>query len=267
MVLVKYLNSLLGLSRLKEYLPQLFLIFILISIISPQNLLSYEAIVIFLANLFLTAFTYAINDVEDAEDDYQDFKKRNRNLISNGVMCKKGGYVISFSLLFTGLILLFLLSKLVFIVGLLLSINSFFYSWKKLRLKSILFLDLVSHAVCLGILQFSTTYLTFSPLNSHILPFLIIIIPFSFSCQISQQLRDFEVDRKTKINNTSQLIGEENSIALVYVFCALSVAGFIMLDLNRLVILSPFALLGSLFYFRIKHRLPLLPFSYFERWF
>lgn len=257
----KYLSVLLRLSRLKEYLPQLFLIFILIFLISPQNLLSYKTAIIFLANLFLTSFAYAINDVEDAEDDYHDLRKRKRNIISNGTIGKKYGYLISFSLLFTGLILLLLLNKLVFLVGLFLSFDSFLYSWKKLRLKSIPFLDLISHALCLGTLQFLTTYLAFRSLNWQIIPFLTVIIPFSFSTQILQELRDFKVDRKTKINNTAQLMGKKNSAALVYGFCVTLAIGFIFLTESLYLVCPiqffPLAFLVPLFYFKIKHNLPL----------
>ncbi len=263
MNIVKYPVILIRLSRLGEYLPQLFLIFLLIFLISPQNLLSYKTIVIFLANLFLTAFTYAINDVEDAEDDYQDLKKRKRNMLTNGIIKKREGYIISFSMLVTGLFFLSLLNKLVLMVGLLLSFNSFLYSWNQLRLKSIPLLDLFSHAGCLGALQFLTTYLTFRSLDSQILPFLIIIIPLSFSSQISQQLRDFKVDKKTKINNTTQLIGKKNSKALFYFFCFLPVIGFTILcnTLNLNIFLSPFMFPGSLFYFKIRHR-SLISFNY-----
>ena len=91
--ITEYPSILFRLSRSREYLPQLLSIFLLVAQISPQSLLSYRTIIVFLANLFLTAFTYTINNVEDAEDDYQDFKKRNRNLIFNGTIGKGWGYM------------------------------------------------------------------------------------------------------------------------------------------------------------------------------
>jgi len=266
----KYLTILLGLSRLKEFLLQLFLIFILIFLISPHSILSYTAAVIFLANLFLTSFTYAINDVEDAEDDKRDLKKRKRNIISNGTIGKRYGYLISFSLLIVGLAFLLLLNKLLFFVGLFLSLNSFLYSWKKLRLKSFPFLDLISHAFCLGILQFLITYLAFRPLNLQIMPFLVLIVPFSFSTQILQELRDFRVDKKTKINNTAQLIGKKYSVALVYVFCVILTMGFVILTESLhlseySIYFSPLAFIVPLFYFKMKYNLPLISFKCLSR--
>ena len=71
-------DILVRLTRIDRYLYVLILIFPLIFLISPQNLFSYKTVVIFLANLFLTAFGYTFNDIEDAEDDYHDIKKRNR---------------------------------------------------------------------------------------------------------------------------------------------------------------------------------------------
>jgi len=50
----------------------------LIFLISPQNLFSTKTVTVFFANLFLTAFVYAFNDVEDAADDYNILEKRRK---------------------------------------------------------------------------------------------------------------------------------------------------------------------------------------------
>ena len=102
-------------TRLDGYFHVLLLIFPLIFLISPMNLFSYKTVVIFFANLFLTAFGYVINDVEDAEDDYHDIEKRKRNPISNGEVTKNQSYVLSLFLMSVGLILLTFINISVFL--------------------------------------------------------------------------------------------------------------------------------------------------------
>ena len=206
-----------------------FLIFFIIFLISPNDIFSYKTIIVFLANLFLTFFTYTINDVEDSDDDYNDKKKKERNPISNGDLSKKHGYLISFLLFFAGLSLFLLLGYLVFLFGLLFGLIAFFYSWKPVRLKSIPVLDIISHVICLGILQFSTTYLTFRPLDFRMLPFLLIIAPFSIAAEISHELADFEIDRKTKIKNTVQKFGKFNITKLIIILNVMVTLGFVLL--------------------------------------
>ena len=265
------INILLKLLRIKEHsrvseIPwvlRLVLIFPLIFLISPQNLFSYKTIVVFLANVFLTAFIYVFNDVEDAEDDYHDLKKRERNPIANGELTKKQGYLISFSFLFIGLSLLFTISYLVFLVGFALVSVGLAYSWKPMRLKSIPIIDIVSHAIALGVLQLSTTYLAFRSFNLQFISLLMIIMPFSMGVDILQELRDFKIDKKTKINNIVQKFGKFDPRKLLVVLSIIIITGFLIysstLDgngifLSFLTFISAAALLRCDKFFKL-HRL------------
>jgi len=217
-------------TRIRLYLFNLFSIFVLIFLISPNNLFSYKAIIIFLANLFLTIFAYTINDVEDSDDDYHDIKKRKRNPIANGDLSKKQGYIISFLIFFTGLSLLLLLNYLVFLFGLFFGLIVFLYSWKPIRLKSIPFLDVISHVILLGVFQFFLTYITFKPLDFKMFPFLLIVAPFPFAAEIFHELVDFEIDKKTKIKNTVQKFGKFNPTKMIIVLTIIITLGFVSLS-------------------------------------
>ena len=221
------LKILLRLTRVNDYSLQLVLTFLLIFIISPQNLFSYKTIIIFLANFTLIAFIYVINDVEDAEDDYHNLNKRKRNPIANGELTKKQGCLIGLLLVLVGLFLLLLISHLVFFVGLVLTLIGFLYSWKPVRLKSIPIIDLISHIICLGVLQFFIIYLTFRHFDLFIIPFLMIIIPISLMTEIFGELRDFDVDKKSKINNTIQNFGRFNIKKLLIISSVAVITGFI----------------------------------------
>lgn len=223
------IQILLRLTRIRVYLPTLFSIIALIFLISPQNLFSYKTVIVFLANLFLTAAGYAFNDVEDAEDDYHVLEKRKRNPISNGDLTKTQGYLITFSLLLVGLFLLLIINSLVFFVGLVLTLIGFLYCWKPVRLKSIPIIDLISHVIALGVLQFFITYLAFRPFDLFIIPFLMIIIPASLTIQIFFEFRDFKVDKKTNIKNTIQKLGRFDIKKLLLVLGAIIITGFIII--------------------------------------
>ena len=226
------IKILLRLTRIEEYLPRLILIFPLIFLIFPQNFFSYKTVIIFLANFFFTTFVYAFNDVEDAEDDYHVLKKRKRNPISNGDLTKTQGYLICLLLLLVTLFFLLIISPLVFLVGSIFSLIGFFYSWKPVRLKSIPIIDLISHALCLGVGQFFIVYLSFRPLDLFITPFLMIIAPMSFLEEMRGQLEDFNIDKKTKINNTIQKFGKIGIKNLIVASILSVIIGFVLIFLS-----------------------------------
>jgi len=243
------IKTLVRLTRMREYLHKLILIFPLIFLISPQNILTYKTILIFFASFFLTTFIYSINDVEDAEDDHHNIKKRKRNPIANGELTKKQGYLFSFFLPFMGLLLLLAISRLIFLIGFILTSIGFLYSWKPIRLKSVPVMDVISHVICLGALQFSITYLAFRSFDLLFISFLMIFVPYSFAACIFQQLRDFEVDKKAKINNTVQKLGKFNPTKLFVVLTMIIISGFIILCSTLSlegVFLSSLIFLGSI---------------------
>ena len=217
------------LTRIRAYLLTLFSIIPLIFLISPQDLFSSRTVIVFSANLFLTAFVYAFNDVEDASDDFNIFEKRKRNPIANGDLTRIQGYLISSLLLLFGLLLLLAIGYLVFFFGLVLALVGFLYSWKPVRFKSMPFIDLISHVICLGVLQFFITYLAFRPFDTFVIPFLMIIMPFSLIIEILFELRDFQVDKETNIRNTIQRLERFDIKKLLFVFSTIATIGFAMI--------------------------------------
>ena len=213
-------------SRIPEYYHVLLLIFPLIFVISPSNLLTIKTVIVFFANVFLTAFGYAFNDVEDAEDDYHDLDKRKRNPIASGEITKNHGYLFSVFLVAAGLILLWFVSPSVFFMGIVFAFIGFFYSWNGFKLKSMPILDLVSHVLFLGAMQFLITYLAFRPLDMFVAPFLMIIVPFSAMNEIIHELKDFEIDKSTNIDNTVQRLAGFDMKKIFLGLASISVIGF-----------------------------------------
>jgi len=213
-------------SRIPEYYHVLLLIFPLIFVISPSNLFTIEALIVFFANAFLTAFGYAFNDVEDAEDDYHDLDKRKRNPIASGEITKNHGYLFSVFLVATGLMPLWFLNPSVFLMGIVFAFVGFFYSWNGFKLKSKPILDLVSHVLFLGAMQLLITYLAFRPLDMLVAPFLMIVVPFSAMNEIIHELKDFELDKSTNIDNTVQRLEGFDMKKILLGLALISAIGF-----------------------------------------
>jgi 4-hydroxybenzoate polyprenyltransferase len=202
-------------TRIFDYIHVMVLIFPLVFLISPLNLISQRTLIVFLANLFLTAFGYMYNDLE----------KRGRNPVASGEVTRVQSYAFNFLLLVVGLSLLLLISVQVFLTGLALAVVGFFYSWRRLRLKSVPVLDLVSHVFFLGALQFLITYLSFRPLEWFVVPFLMVIIPSSMINEMLHEMSDFEVDSLTGVTNTIQSLGRSDVDRLLALLVLISVVG------------------------------------------
>jgi len=186
------------------------LLFPVIYLISPANLFTYKTLIVFAANLCLTAFGYMYNDLEDAVDDYQDLEKRKRNPVASGEISRNQSLLVNLVILGAGLLMLAYVSSFVFFLGVVFAFVGFFYSWRTLRLKSTPIWDVISHVIFLGTLQFLITYAAFRPLDLHAIPYLMIIAPFSLMNEIMHELIDFEVDKETEISNTVQMFGGFN---------------------------------------------------------
>ncbi|MCW4048993.1 MAG: UbiA prenyltransferase family protein [Candidatus Bathyarchaeota archaeon] len=219
-------RNLVKLTRVNEYILVLLVTFPIVYMISPRDVFSPITFLIFVANLFLTAFGYAINDVEDADDDYHDPEKRERNPVSSNKLTKTQSYLFCFLLLFVGLALLYTINTMVFLLGIVNAFVGFIYSWKPIRLKSKPILDLVSHVIFLGVMQFLIIYLSFRQLDLFIVPFLMIIVPFSMMNEMFGEVLDYEVDKKTKITNTIQRYEKNELKRMWMVLSGIIVAGF-----------------------------------------
>ena len=113
--------------------------------------------------------------------------------------------------------------------------------------------------IFLGVLQFLITYLAFRPLDSFVIPFLMIIIPFSMMNEIIHELKDYDVDEITNITNTVQKF-ERSAIKKGLIILAsiatigFSVIIFTMPPENWLINVSMSLFLGIAALFRLNAR-------------
>ena len=219
-------------TRLWDYAHMLLLLFPVIFLISPANLFTYKALMVFAANLCLTAFGYMYNDLEDAVDDYHDLEKRERNPVASGEITRNQSFLANLVILGAGLLMLAYVSSFVFFLGVVFSFVGFLYSWRTLRLKSTPIWDVVSHVIFLGANQFLITYAAFRPLDLHALPYLMIIVPFSLMNEIMHELIDFEVDKETEISNTVQMLSGFNVRKLLVILSVTVIIGVSLIVLS-----------------------------------
>lgn len=256
----RLVSAALSLSRVREYFIQLSLVFPVIEVVAPGLLLSVRALLAYAANLLYTAFAYSFNDVEDAEDDALDPVKGARNPVSAGLIGRRAGYAISLAFLAAGLALMAALSLESLLSGSLFSANSAAYSWRRIRLKAVPVLDLLSHAATLGVPQLTVTYLAFRPPDATLLAMAVMVALFSMASQLSQQIRDFEVDRLAGVRNTTQVLGLRRARALTVSLLVAASASYVWLVSlipvpQSAILAAPIGVIGPLAYFRAAGRM------------
>jgi 4-hydroxybenzoate polyprenyltransferase len=165
------------------------------------------------------------NDLEDAVDDYHDLEKRRRNPVASGEITRGQSYAANLALLGLGLALLAYVGVFALALGVVFAFVGFFYSWRPLRLKSTPVWDVVSHVLFLGVQQLLITFVAFRSLDLLVVPFLMIIVPFSLMNEIMHELLDFEVDRDMEISNTVQMFGGFDVRRLLLVLSVLVLVG------------------------------------------
>ncbi|HTP09167.1 MAG TPA: UbiA family prenyltransferase, partial [Anaerolineae bacterium] len=107
-------------------------------------------IIALLANWTAVGFAFMINDVEDADDDAMNPAKINRNPISCKMISPRVGYIASYTTMIISALLYALLGTIPFIIGVISLLVGFLYSWRRVRIKSMPFVDLIIHCMMLA---------------------------------------------------------------------------------------------------------------------
>ena len=162
-------------------------------------------LILILANILAISFAFAINEIEDAEDDKKDPNRKNP--IARGNLTRKQALAFTFSAFFISLTAFSLVNKQTMLTGAAILVISFFYSYKGVRLKSMPLIDLISHALMLAALIMLSGYLAVSNQIYLALPILAACFFGSVHGQFDNQIRDFKEDKKAKLNNTTLLVG------------------------------------------------------------
>jgi 4-hydroxybenzoate polyprenyltransferase len=197
------------LTRINEYYANNLCLTMLGTILNPK-LGPMDMLALFTANILVTMFAFAINDIEDAEDDAKDPAKVKRNPISAKILSKPLAYLFTFIIGALSIVLLLPYGSYSVILGIASLVIGFLYSYKPVRLKSMPILDLVSHGLFLGTLELLVVLTAHNVIPGPISLLLVAsIFALSVSGDLYNEIRDYEVDRETNIKNTAAYIDEK----------------------------------------------------------
>jgi 4-hydroxybenzoate polyprenyltransferase len=184
---------------------------------------SWKWVVLFVAHFLTFVYAFMINEVEDAEDDRKNKNRELVNPIALGRMSYTSGWWSCQLVAILAIVFYAGLGKTAYLIGAAIVSLSLFYSWKKVRLKAWPIMDIVSHTLVLGGLQFVISMLVIgkSSFVGWVLALIIIIV--SAHGQLHNQLRDFAADKKAGIKNTTWCVGGKRA-RLLKQFCLLVVA-------------------------------------------
>ena len=224
----KTLNALIRLTRYKEYI-WFVIVTTLLGAAAAGGKFGWPLIAALIANELAVGFSFMINDVEDAEDDALNPAKINRNPISAKDLSKRAGTIASFAVMILSALVYATLGTIPFIIGVISLIVGLLYSWQRVRLKSMPFIDLITHCMMLAGFQFLPAYFAFtSTLNDLWLwPFLA-ITSISMYGELFNELRDLTGDLEAGVKHTASVIGERATKILANILLIVGVVAFVI---------------------------------------
>jgi 4-hydroxybenzoate polyprenyltransferase len=232
----KMLAGLLSLTRFKEYLA-FVTVTTLLGATAGEGRFSWQLWLVLAANWLAVGFAFMINDVEDADDDALNPAKLNRNPISCRRLTPRQGYLASLVVALFAAAAYAFLGWQVAVLGLACLATGFFYSWRGFRIKTMPFLDMLSHCMMLAGFQFLCGYFCFSTRFNQkwLFPFLFVVC-ISLYGELFNELRDYEGDLKAGLKHTAALLGDRTTHVLMLAFLAVGAgAGIYTVFVERLI--------------------------------
>ncbi|MCX6819074.1 MAG: UbiA prenyltransferase family protein [Candidatus Aenigmarchaeota archaeon] len=216
MVLHK-IKILLMLTRWKDWIS-ILLILVLAYFITLHTASVYTDLVFMLVAFSLSlAFGFAINDYFDAP--YDKMKPIVRNVISKNLISKLHAAVFCIFLLVACIVIgYYFLSFKTFVLLVALCILYFVYSSPPFRMKERAYLGIINHGMFYPIL-FVAGYTANLSFNAEAVIFSISAFMLSLLGDITQEIRDMDVDKKSKFKTTALEMGYIRSLtSLKYCF-------------------------------------------------
>lgn len=199
---------------------------------------NWKYIALILGFFFANVFGFVVNDFFDALSDCNEDEKKVRNLFCSPKTKGLGKVILytslGLSLFFGGIVS----HQMLLFIGFL-DLLAFSYSAPPIKLRDRLFWDWIFVFLWKGIIIFAGYFYFFGLDMSAMNPFMYgsvgIVLLVSLISQISNQIRDFEVDEKTNSNNTVQFLGFQTSLflkrMLLVIFYAFSLIFCVLLSL------------------------------------
>lgn len=230
------LDGLVRLSRFKEYL---FFVTVttLLGATASYGYFGYKLLIVLFANLCAVAFSFMINDVEDAPDDALNPEKVNRNPVSSRDLSRKAAWRASWVVAVIAALLYLLAGWLPFILGMICLSLGFFYSWRGVRFKNLPIIDMLSHCMMLAGLQYLAAYFSFTPasFDRWFFPFMFVTC-VSLYGELFNEIRDLDGDLKAGLRHTAALLGPRPTYWIMISVMVMGIASAIyMLFIGKLI--------------------------------
>jgi 4-hydroxybenzoate polyprenyltransferase len=255
------IHALIHLSRYKDYLFFVITLTLFALFFSRAPLTRatfYTVVLVLLANLLATCFTFMINDIEDAPDDALNPEKAQRNPVSAGRISRTKASIATAIVGIISAVLYLQIGLLPFLFGSCIVILGVFYSWRRVRLKNIFLVDIISHCLMLGGLIYLSAFTAFKPDTTLSLE---LIVPFLVFTSISahgelyNELRDYTYDKLAGLKHTAVIFGKQRTTVLMYLFLVIALVNLGIMLISGLF---PLVFLISFFTFLAIFSLPLI---------
>jgi 4-hydroxybenzoate polyprenyltransferase len=199
-----------GFIRLLRYKEYLFFVTVttLLGATASYGYFGLKLAAVWLANILAVAFSFMINDVEDAPDDALNPAKVNRNPVSSRDLTRKQAMRASWVVAILAVLMYSLCGWLPFLMGMICLVLGFLYSWRRVRFKNMPIVDMLSHCMMLAGLQYLSAYFAFTPttFDRWFFPFLFVIC-ISLYGELFNEIRDLEGDLEAGLKHTAAILG------------------------------------------------------------
>lgn len=167
----------------------------------------WRAAAVLAGNLLAVAFAFMVNDIEDAPDDARDAERAARNVIASGALSTASGWWAAWSVALLATLSFAAVNPRTLALGMLTLALSGLYSWRRVRLKALPVVDVLSHVSMLSALLFLAGYTAYRADIRAVWLVTLGVSLISGYGQLYNQLRDYDDDRAAGLRNTASVIG------------------------------------------------------------
>jgi 4-hydroxybenzoate polyprenyltransferase len=209
---------------------------------------------LFVSFFCANVFGFVVNDYYDAASDNHEFRKRTRNLF-----CSPDTKQLATGVLFASLSLSIVLSGLVapsmLLITILFNTLAYVYSAPPIQLRNRPYWDWIFVFLWKGLIIYAGQYYFSGVIlhDSFSIGVVTMILTLSLLAQITNQIRDFNVDKSTKTINSSQYLGLHTTSSLhrvlLILFFAFSIVFCVLFRLHGTMVLI---LLNLSLYYRVQ---------------
>jgi 4-hydroxybenzoate polyprenyltransferase len=213
-------RAVMRLTRWREHVPYTVPLVVcgaMLAVHLDGGQLTWQLLPVVLANILAMAFAFMINDIEDAPDDAHSPWKKERNVVSAGLLTNTEAGVITGLVFVLSLTLYAFGGWKTFGAGGLTLVLSYLYSAHPFRLKARPVVDILSHVLMLSGLLIFSGYLIYATFPSVAWLPIIAVTLISMYGQLYNQLDDFDVDQHAGLHNTAIILGKRNAKILLFV--------------------------------------------------